>query len=98
MLLGTLIKAAFRQQDAFLAEIAARDPVLTARLRDAAERHDTTAGDYVAAALRDFLADNESSAWATVLGKLQDSDTPGIAFIDAVVRRRMAKGSPETSP
>jgi hypothetical protein len=89
MLLGALIKAAFRQQDAFLAEIAAQDPVLAARIRAAAARRGTSEGDYVAAALRDFLARNDGGEWTTVMGKLQDSDAPGMAFIDAVVRRRL---------
>ena len=91
MLLGTLIKSAFRQQEAFLAEIAAHDLVLAARIRTAAERRGVSEGDYLAEALRDFLARNDGGEWTTVMGKLQDSDAPGMAFIDAVLRRSLAE-------
>lgn len=90
MLLGRLIKDLLASGDASVAAIEGRDIVLAARVREAAARRGCAAGDYIADALRSFLAGEDAEIWTTAVSRAQDSDEPGFAFMDAVLRHRLA--------
>ena len=90
MLLGQLIKGILASEDASLAGIEGHDLVLAVRVHEAAARQGCTPGAYIAAAIRGFLASEDAETWTTALSRAQDSAEPGLAFVAAVVRRRLA--------
>jgi hypothetical protein len=90
MLLGRLIKDALAGQGQFVADIAARDLALAARVNDAAARKGMTPEAYVGEAVRSFLAEDDAEAWTTVTSALQArGPEAGVSFLGAVVRRRL---------
>lgn len=90
MLLGTLIKHAMRAEGPFADEIAQRDPDLGARIVEEAARHGLESREFVADTLRRFMAAEDSESWTTIIGNVQRADDPGFAFVETVMRKRLA--------
>ena len=90
MLLGTLIKHVMHAQGPFADEIAVKDPDLAARIAAEAESRGMTAADFIADTVRRFMGGEDGERWTTIVGNIQRADDPGYAFLDTVMRKRLA--------
>lgn len=89
MMLGQLIQRVLRAQDLFLDQLGLSDIVLLSRINAAADAAGMTPQELVAQAIHGLLNSDDDGVWATLMGKLQGSDTPGLAFIEMAVRRHL---------
>jgi hypothetical protein len=90
MLLGTLLKHAMHAQGSFADEIAVCDPDLAGRLASEAERLGMDPRDVIADTVPRFMGAEDGESWTTIMGNIQRADDPGYAFIETVVRQRLA--------
>lgn len=90
MLLGTLIKQVMRAQGPFADEIAASDPDLAGRIAVEASRLGVSAHGFIADTVSRFMAAEDGESWTTIVSNIQRAEDPGIAFLDAVMRKRLS--------
>jgi hypothetical protein len=90
MMLGTLIKQAMRAQGPFAEEIAAQDPELAKRIHAAAGALDMNAPAYIADTVSRFMGAEDGESWTTVVSGIQSAEDPGLAFLEAVLRKRLS--------
>lgn len=90
MLLGAVIKLAMRAPGPFADEIASCDPELAQRIGDAAARQNMAPREFIADTIHRFMAAEDSESWTTIIGNIQRADDPGYAFIETVMRTRLA--------
>jgi len=97
MMLGQLIQHVLNSRDLYLDQLGVTDLVLLARINSAADARGLPPSDIVARAVQALLNSDDDGTWATLMGRLQGSDTPGLAFIDMAVRRYL-ENSPAPVP
>lgn len=89
MMLGTLIKHAMRAQGPFAEEIAAKDPELARGIEAAAAKLGLESRDYIADTVSRFMAAEDGESWTSIVSGIQRADDPGLAFLEAVLRKRL---------
>lgn len=47
-------------------------------------------GSFVAETIQRFLSAEDGESWTTIVGNIQRADDPGFAFIETVMRKRLA--------
>jgi hypothetical protein len=90
MLLGTMIKQVMRAQGPFCSAIAQQDPELAERIAAEAGRLGVETTEFVADTVRRFMAAEDGESWTTIISGMQDADDPGLAFLQAVLRKRLS--------
>lgn len=90
MMLGALIKLAMRAQGPFAEEIAAKDPALAGRIEAAAAALGMEPRGYIADTVSRFMGAEDGESWTSVVSGIQRADDPGLAFLEAVLRKRLS--------
>jgi hypothetical protein len=86
MQLGEIIRSFSEEAPANEALLACNDIVLFARVRDAAEHHEETTGEYAAGAVRRFANLAVSEDWLGLMNVIERADDPGIDCLTYMVK------------
>lgn len=98
MMLGDILAAARDRSGAFAAWLEAADPALSRSVAHTARRDGTTPEGVARGAVAEFSRSASEEEWAGLMSKLRDSDDPGMACLDRMVRWRIAAADPAAHP
>ena len=86
MLLGDIIRDFSEEAKADEALLACGDLALVASVAAAADRHEETAGEYAASAVRRFADQAANEDWLGPMNVIERADNPGIECLTFMVR------------
>ncbi|MHA6645975.1 hypothetical protein [Mesorhizobium sp. A623] len=98
MMLGDILALARRSGTSFQGWLVSENPDLAARIDDAAAREASDFGGYIGLAVSDFTEHASAEDWATLTSRLRNSDDPGRACIESMIKWRLAATGTDAAP
>jgi len=89
LMLGDILALA-RRSAADLDRVALPE-ALIARAKEAAERDELSPQGFVRAAVGEFSRNAHPDEWTQLMTRLRDCDDPGVACLEAMIERRLAR-------